>query len=67
MQELAPKVMKARDIWPFPVVESAGRLDENVSLVAVCRSTINVSDLVRAKSVILLSLNDIHTDLNVPL
>lgn len=58
VKKLALKVLKTRYIWPFPVVKSTSRLDENIGPVTVRRSTFQVLNLIRAKLVIFLSLND---------
>lgn len=33
VQELAPEIVQARDVWPFPVVEHATSIDEELGRI----------------------------------
>lgn len=46
MQKLALEVMQAWNVGPFPIVQGAGRLDQNITLVTLNGTGIHIPDLI---------------------
>lgn len=46
VQELALEVMQTWNTRPLPIVQGAGSLDKDVTLVTLNRTTIHISDLI---------------------
>lgn len=53
MQELALEVMQTWDARPFPIVQGAGSLDKDVTLVTLNKTSVHISDLISLASTLL--------------